>query len=191
MTNVMTRVPSASCACGQPWEAHELRCPRQKRRGVGRVIALAIAGGVAAQVLFVVAIVFAAGLLSRPPTIGGPFLYHAGPVRPAVQACELFYAWEKTHNPSLLNRAADDAHSWRVPWHFKPRFISVFNGLHRWARKGANSPMAISFEHAVQVVCDQQVRANLTSRDRPAFQTTIARFSQPSTANKRSAKQRH
>jgi hypothetical protein len=113
------------------------------------------------------------------------------PVRPAVQACELFYAWEKTHNPSLLNRAADDAHSWRVPWHFKPRFISVFNGLHRWARKGANSPMAISFEHAVQVVCDQQVRANLTSRDRPAFQTTIARFSQPSTANKRSAKQRH
>jgi len=47
MTNVMTWLPSRPCACGQPWEAHELRCPRAKHRGAGRVVALAVAGGIA------------------------------------------------------------------------------------------------------------------------------------------------
>src|SRR5215813_13507789 len=160
----MTWLPSAPCACGQPWEAHELRCQRQKRQGVGRVVALAVAGGVAVQVLFVVAIVFAAGLISPPlRSIGLPGHRYvvAGPVQPRVQACELFYAWEKTHNPSLLNRAVADAHSSRVPWQVKPRFISVLSGLRRWTWEGAHSPRAISFEHAVQVVCKQQVTSDL------------------------------
>jgi hypothetical protein len=104
MTNRMTSLPSAQCGCGQPWEAHELRCPRPKDRGTGRVIALAVAGGVVLQVLFVVALFGVAGQrspaiitgLSRvPPT--------AGPLQPRVHACELFYAWKKTHNLSLLN----------------------------------------------------------------------------------------
>src|SRR6266705_2132571 len=125
MTNVMTWLPSAPCTCGKPWEDHELRCPRQKRQGVGRVVALAVSGGVAVQVLFVVAIVFAAGLINSPRTVtmGPPPRYVvAGPVQPRVQACELFYAWEKTHNPSLLNRAVADAGSSRVPWKFKRHF---------------------------------------------------------------------
>jgi len=152
------------------------------------VVALAVAGGIALQILFVVMLVFAAGLTSSriistaaisPPT--------AGPVQPRVQACELFYAWEKTHNPALLNQAVADAHSSRVPWQFKPRFISVFSGLRSWTREGAHSPRAISFEHAVQGVCKQQVTADLNLRHRPAFRRAIAQFSRPSTANVRSA----
>ncbi len=92
------------------------------------VVALAVSGGVAVQVLFVV----------------------AGPVQPRAKACELFYAWEKTHNPSLLNRAVADAGSSRVPWKFKRHFRTDLNGLRSWTRQGAHSPRAISFEHAVQ-----------------------------------------
>ena len=93
---------TAGCPCSQPWEAHELRCPRPKHQRVGRAIALAVAGGFVLQLLFVVALVFATGLM-RPSTIGAVRHFHslpAGPVQPRVQACELFYAWEKTHKPS-------------------------------------------------------------------------------------------
>ena len=185
----MTWLPSAPCTCGKPWEDHELRCPRQKRQGVGRVVALAVSGGVAVQVLFVVAIVFAAGLINSPRTVtmGPPPRYVvAGPVQPRVQACELFYAWEKTHNPSLLNRAVADAGSSRVPWKFKRHFRTDLNGLRSWTRQGAHSPRAISFEHAVQDNC-KLIRADLNWRHRPAFRRAIAQFSRPSTANGRSA----
>jgi hypothetical protein len=188
MPNVMTCLPSASCACGQPWDAHELRCPRQKHQGVGRVVALAVAGGVALQILFlVVAALFVAGLTRPSTSLAGMTRASAGPVQPRVQACELFYAWEKTHNPSLLNRAVADAHSSRVPWQFKPGFISVLSGLRRWTREGVHTPRAISFEHAVQGVCKKQVTADLNWRHRPAFRRAIAQFSRPSTANVRSA----
>ena len=178
-------LPSAQCDCGHPWEVHELRCPGPKHRGAGRVVALALAGGVAVQVLFVAA-VFAAGVISPPPlTLGGPVLYHAGPVQPRVQACELFYAWEKTHNPGLLNRAVDDAHSWRVPWQFKPRFRTDLTGLRNSTRRSAHSPKAISFEHAVQSEC--HAARGMNPRFRAKFLKPIAQFSRPSTANVRSA----
>jgi len=153
------------------------------------VVALAVSGGVAVQVLFVVAIVFAAGLINSPRTVtmGPPPRYVvAGPVQPRVQACELFYAWEKTHNPSLLNRAVADAGSSRVPWKFKRHFRTDLNGLRSWTRQGAHSPRAISFEHAVQDNC-KLIRADLNWRHRPAFRRAIAQFSRPSTANGRSA----
>lgn len=167
MTNVMTRLPSASCACGQPWEAHELRCPRQKRRGVGKVVALAVASGVAAQVLFVAAVVSALGLISsHRETIGRPIrhIVVTGPVQPRVQACELFYGWEMTHNPSLLKRAVADARSPRVPLQVKPLFRAFFSGLLRSTRDGAHSSKAFSYEHAVQWVCQRQIRAGVGSR---------------------------
>lgn len=164
----MTWLPPAPCTCGKPWEEHELRCPRQKRQGVGRVVALAVSGGVAVQLLFVVAIVFAAGLIRPPavtmgprPTMGPPPHYVvASPVQPRVQACELFYAWEKTRNPSLLNRAVADAGSSRVPWRFRRHFRTDLNGLRSWTREGAHSPKATSFEHAVQDNC-KLIRADL------------------------------
>src|SRR5262249_68219 len=151
-------------------------------------VALAVAGGIILQILFLVVAALVVVDLTRPSiSIAGITRAPAGPVQPRVQACELFYAWEKTHNPSLLNRAVADAHSSRVPWQFKPRFISVFSGLRSWTRKGAHSPRAISFEHAVQGVCKQQVTADLNLRHRPAFRRAIAQFSRPSTANVRSA----
>jgi hypothetical protein len=73
MTNVMTWLPSASCACGQPWEAHELRCPRQKHQGVGRVVALAVAGGIIVQILFLLVAALVVAGLTRPSTVlAGP-----------------------------------------------------------------------------------------------------------------------
>jgi hypothetical protein len=176
------------CRCGEPWEAHQLRCPRPKHQGVGRVIALAVAGGVVLQLLFVVALVFAVGLMrpSTSPAVFRVLLPPAGPVQPRVQACELFYAWEKTHKPSLLDRAVADAYSSRVPWPFAPRFRADLSGLRNSTRKSAHSPAAISFEHAVQDNC-KQIKADLTWRHRPAFRRAVAQFSRPSTATGRSA----
>lgn len=185
----MTWFPSAACACGRPWEEHQLRCPRPERQGAGRVVALAVSGGVAVQVLFIVAIVFAAGLISPPPrSIGwpGPQYAVAGPVQPRVQACELFYAWEKTRHRGLLTRAVADAGSSRVPWKFKQHFRTDLNGLRRWTREGARSSRAIGFEHAVQDNC-KRIRADLTWRHRPAFRNAIARFSRPGAASGRPA----
>src|SRR5262245_66272782 len=102
-------LPSAQCDCGQPWEAHELRCPRPKHRRVGRVIALAVTGGLVLQVLFVAALaVVTAG--SRAQTFR-PAVLHVpptGPTQPRIRACEEFYAWQGTHNPTLLNHAVAD-----------------------------------------------------------------------------------
>ena len=106
----------------------------------------------------------------------------AGPVQPRVQACELFYAWEKTHKPSLLDRAVADAYSSRVPWPFAPRFRADLSGLRNSTRKSAHSPAAISFEHAVQDNC-KQIKADLTWRHRPAFRRAVAQFSRPSYCN--------
>jgi hypothetical protein len=106
MTNGMPWLPSTQCACGQPWEAHELRCPRPKHRGVGRVIALAVAGGVVLQVVFVVALVFAAGLTSPGPRFS-PAVFRvapAGPMQPRVRACEEFYAWQGLTTRSCSTR---------------------------------------------------------------------------------------
>jgi hypothetical protein len=102
-----------------------------------------------------------------------------------VQACELFYAWEKTHNPSLLNRAVADAYSSRVPWQVAPRFRTDLSGLRNSTRKSAHSPTAISFEHAVQDTC-KQIKADLNWRHRPAFRRAVAQFSRPSAATGRS-----
>jgi hypothetical protein len=95
---ILAMLPSARCDCGRPWEAHELRCPRPKRKRVGRVIALAVAGGLVLQVLFVVALaVVVAGLTAyhhRVPPLRIA-IATAGPVQPRVRACELFYAWKR------------------------------------------------------------------------------------------------
>jgi hypothetical protein len=118
------------------------------------VVALAVAGGIALQVLFIVALFAAAGLV-RPGTsavvLGVPRA--TGPVQPRVQACELFYAWKKTHNPSLLNQAVADSYSSRVPWQFAAHFRSDLTGLRDSVRKSAHSPTVISLEHAVQHHC--------------------------------------
>jgi hypothetical protein len=90
--------------------------PATASSGDGRVVALAVAGGIAIQIPFVVAALAFAARLMRPSfstvTIKPA---PAGPLRPRVQACELFYAWERTYNPSLLNQAVADARSRRVP----------------------------------------------------------------------------
>jgi hypothetical protein len=86
----------------------------------------------------------------------------------------------------LLNQAVADAYSSRVPWQFAPRFRADLSGLRSWTRKGAHSPTAISFEHAVQDNC-KQIKADLNWRHRPAFRRAIAQFSRPSAATGRSA----
>jgi len=149
------------------------------------VIALAVAGGIALQVLFIVALVVVSGLMHPPPARFSTVPL-AGPVQPRVQACELFYAWGKTHNASLLNRAVADAYSSRVPWQFAPRFRTDLSGLRNSTRKSAHSPTAISFEHAVQDNC-KQIKADLNWRHRPAFRKAVAQFSRPGTATGRSA----
>lgn len=82
--------------CGQPW-AHRVDGTPVKR-GTGKAIVLAILGGVAAQILFIVAVALVLAGLTRPPnTIGGiphrsVAIRHlpAGSLRPRLQACELF-----------------------------------------------------------------------------------------------------
>jgi hypothetical protein len=186
MTNVMTSLPSASCGCGQPWEAHELRCPRPKDRRTGRVIALAVAGGLALQVLFIVALFGA--FQSRPTVITGlsrvPSV--AGPIQPRVHACELFYAWKKTHNLGLLNQAVADAYSSRVPRQVAPRVRAHLSGLRDSALKSAHSPTAISLERAVQHDCDQ-ITHSMSWRDWPKFRRAVADLSRSGAATELSA----
>jgi hypothetical protein len=153
-------LPSARCDCGQPWEAHELRCPRPKRKGVGSVIALAVAAGLILQVLFV-ALAVVVARLTRPSTNLG---FHplriaiatAGPVQPRMRACELFYAWKKTHKPSLLNEAVADAHS-SHPRQFAPRFRTDMTGLRNSVREGAHSrrPSASSTPSSTTASCSR------------------------------------
>ena len=187
MTNVMTWLPSAQCACGQPWDEHELRCPRSKRQRAGRVIALAVAGGIVLQVLFVFALFVAAGVMRSSTSVtvlrAAPI---AGPIEPRMHACELFYAWKRTHNPSLLNQAVADAYSSRVPSQFAPRFRADLSGLRDSALKSAHSPTAVSFEHAVQHDCNQ-VTHGLSWRDWPKFRNAVTDLSRPGTSTGRSA----
>jgi hypothetical protein len=138
------------------------------------VIALAVAGGVVLQVLFVVALFGVAGQrspaiitgLSRvPPT--------AGPLQPRVHACELFYAWKKTHNLSLLNQAVADAYSSRVPREVAPRVRADLSGLRDSSLTSAHSPTATRFDHAVQHDCDQ-ITHGMSWRDWPKFRRAVA-----------------
>ena len=96
MTNAMTSPVSARCSCGQPWEAHDVRCP-PKRRGVGRLVALAVAGGLAAVFLFVVV---ALGLVGRSPqftTVTGWTSNGDGRrYDQAQEACVMFNRWVPT-----------------------------------------------------------------------------------------------
>jgi hypothetical protein len=186
MTNVMTSLPSASCGCGQPWEAHELRCPRPKDRRTGRVIALAVAGGLALQVLFIVALFGA--FQSRPTVITGlsrvPSV--AGPIQPRVHACELFYAWKKTHKLSLLNQAVADVYSSRVPRHFARRVRTDLSGLRDSALKSAHSPTAVSFDRAVQHDCNQ-ITHGMSWREWPKFRIAVIDLSRSGALTGRSA----
>lgn len=185
---ILAMLPSAQCDCGQPWGAHELRCPRPKHRGVGRVIALAVTGGFLLQVLFVVALVFvSAGLLRPTPTMDVFHVAPTGPIQPRIRACEEFYAWQGTHNPALLNQAVADAYGSRVPWQFATRFRADLTGLRDSVRKRAHSRTAISFEDAVQHHC--KLLTGGTPHFRAQVRSAVAQFSRPGTATGRSAGQ--
>ncbi len=175
------------CRCGQPREAHELRCPRPKHQGVGRVIALAVAGGIVLQVLFVFALFVVVGLVHPVERISVVPQPPAGPVQPALQACMMFYSWEGTHNTKFLNQAVADAHSHRVPWQFRPRFSTDLSRLRSSTREAnyAHSSGTTYYEHAIEDDC-YQATAGLNSRDRPKFRKAFVRLSRPSTTSGRS-----
>jgi hypothetical protein len=152
------------------------------------VIALAVAGGLVLQVLFVVALAVVVAGLTRPQH--HPLriaIATAGPVQPRVRARELFYAWKKTQKPSLLNEAVADAHSSRIPWQFAPRFRTDMTGLRDSVRESAHSRTAISFEDAVQNDC--KLLMGGTPRIRAQERRAIAQFSRPGYAKGRSASQ--
>ncbi len=176
------------CPCGQPWEAHELRCPRPKHRGIGRVIALAVAGGIAVQVFFVFALLAAAGL--RHPLPAQRFsvaVPDAGPVQPALQACMMFYGWEGTHNTKFLNQAVADDHSHRVPWQFRPRFSTDLSRLRSSTREAnyAHSSTTTYYEHNIEDDC-YQATAGLNPQHRSRFREAFIRLTRPSTTSGRS-----
>ena len=185
----MTPLPSGQCRCGQPWEAHQLRCPRPKRPRVGGIIALAIAGGVVLQVLFVLALAVVVAGVTRPTTILA--LNHplrratSGPTQPRVRACEEFYALKRTHNPNLLNHAVTDSHGSRVPSRFAPRFRADLTGLRDSARVSAHSPAAIGSERAVQHHCKLLIGG--TPHWSAHFRKAVAQFSRPGGATAWSA----
>jgi hypothetical protein len=140
--------------CDQPWAHSELPA----KRGVGKVIVLAVLGGMVAQILF---IVLAAHVFSRPiqhRSLGGPVVmrgHPAGPMRPALLACTLFERWEADghSNPKLLNRAIDYAHASRVNSLLKSRLPTDLSGLRDGVREAtiAHSRMtAASYEHALE-----------------------------------------
>jgi hypothetical protein len=167
-----------------------LRCPRPKHRGVGRVVGLALAGGVAVQVLFAVAVVFAAGFISPPPTIlRGAVLYHAGPGPATSSGLRTVLCVGKDPQPKSAEpggrRRAQLARS--VAGGFKPRFRTDMTGLRNSTRKSADSPKAISFEHAVRNEC--HVARGMNPRFRAKFLKAIAQFSRPGYAKGRSAGQ--
>src|SRR5215472_17293814 len=92
------------------------------KRNIGKVIAMAVLGGLAAQIPFIVVTAYVyAGLTTHMMVVtqGGN---RAGSLMPRLRACELFYKWERTHDPNLLNRAVADARISRVPWQSKLPF---------------------------------------------------------------------
>ena len=127
------------------------------KRNIGKVIALAVLGGLAAQIPFIVVTAYVyAGLTTHMMVVaqGGN---RAGSLMPRLRACELFYKWERTHDPNLLNRAVADARISRVPWQSKLPFRTSLGGLRRWtqAATSAHSPATIDhYEHAVQDDCN-------------------------------------
>jgi len=104
-----------------------------------------------------------------------------------VRACEEFYAWQGTHNPTLLNQAVADAYGWRVPWQFAPHFRADLTGLRDSVRKSAHSRAAIRFEHAVQHHC--KLLTGGTPRSQARVRSAVAQFSRAGTATGRSAGQ--
>jgi len=126
------------------------------KRNIRKVIVLAVLGGLAAQIPFMVFAAYVFVGLTRPimmASSGGAI--PAGSLRPRLQACELFSKWERTHDPNLLNRAVADAHSPRVPWPSKLPLRTYLGGLRSWTQNAtsAHSPTAIGLEHAVQAEC--------------------------------------
>jgi len=179
--------------CGQLW-AHRFDGPPAKRN-IGTVIALAVLGGLAVQIPFIVLAAYVyAGLTTHMMMVtqGG---IPAGSLRPRLQACELFSKWERTHDPNLLNRAAADARSPRVQWQLEPRFRADLVGLRNSIRRETyvHSPATIShYEHAVQDYCNY-VASGLKSRDPARFRRNAAKarsaaalLRRPSTTTRRS-----
>jgi hypothetical protein len=143
--------------CGQPW-AHGFEGP-PVRRHTGRVIVLAVLGGVAQALLIVLAAYLSLGLnVSRPVFTVISVGPDAAPLRPALQACTSFDRWRASANssPSLLNRAVGDANSPRVPWRLKSRLRADLSGLRREVQQGAFAHSRVktdSYVHAIQADC--------------------------------------
>jgi hypothetical protein len=73
-----------------------VRCPPQNR-GAGRLVALAVAGGVAALILFVVGVAVLMGRLLQPAVITGWTTPDGGRLHdPAQEACVMFQRWAPT-----------------------------------------------------------------------------------------------
>ncbi len=149
----MTKPPCDHCE--QPW-AHGSDGPSVKR-DVGKVIVLAVLGGVVAQIVFIVLAAYVFVLSRQPETTiirGLP----AGPLRPAFQACASFSRWEATagSNTDLLNRAVADADSPRVPRPFKMRLRTDLSDLRTGIREATfahSLTTTVNYEHAVQADC--------------------------------------
>src|SRR5215470_3509547 len=95
--------------CDQPWAHSELPA----KRGVGKVIVLAVLGGVVAQILFIVLASHIYPRPSQPHRIGGAVVvrgHYSGPMRPVLRACTLFKRWEANgrSNARLLDQAIAD-----------------------------------------------------------------------------------
>lgn len=145
-----------------------------------------VLGGLAGLIAFVVAAVVLAGFFRPAIVISHSIVaMPASPLRPKVQACELFYRWEVTHQTNLLNLAVADARSSRGPWQSKVHLVTEFSGLRSWIRwaaeKHAYSSWApnipgeslVNREHAIQGDCIK-IGAGLNSRDRSEFQRDAA-----------------
>jgi len=141
--------------CGQPW-AHGFDGPPVKR-AVGKVIVLAVLGGVAAQILVMVLAAYVYAGLSRHSSTVISLGLPAGPLRPALQACALFDRWEATAGSNnLLNRAVADAHSRRVPWQLKTRLRTDLGGLRSGIREATYAhsvTTTVNYEYAIQADC--------------------------------------
>jgi hypothetical protein len=144
--------------CGQP-SAHS---EPSVKRGVSKVIVLAVLGGVVAQILFVMIAAYTYSGLSQPRTIhrslGGPIVvrgHRGGPMRPALRACTLFKRWEAhgRSNMGLLDQAIAEAQASRVNVLLKSRLPTDLSGLRDGLREApvAHSRMtAANYEHAVE-----------------------------------------
>ncbi len=181
----LVSVQPSRCRCGEPWDAHG--CPLPRHRSVWQVAAMS---GVVGLILTVLTALALAGYL-RPGEVStsGFTAGHrlAGPLRPRLQACMMFYRWEGTHNTNFLNQAVADAHSPRVPGQSKLLFMTDMSGLRSSTREAnfAHSSTTISYEHAIQADCNL-LTAGLNPRDRPKFRRAFVRLSRPSTTTGRS-----